>query len=310
MKFLILGSGSIAIRHYNNLKKIGYKHISFYTKNVSFRERYKNSYGNLITAIKKTNPDIAIICNSTHLHLTSAIKCAQNGLHLFIEKPVTHKTSECKNLINIVKKKRLNNMVGYMLRFHPAIFIIKKILGNKKIMKPYFAYSEWGEYLPRWQPKRNYKTSYAANEKMGGGVSLTLSHDLDLLFYLFGKVKKIYNERNKKLFLNINCDTTSDYLIKFKNKLNALVHLDYLQKKNSRYLKIIGQDYKIIFEYLKNKLYFEYKNSFKKYYFKKFKRNDMFIAEIKYFLNCIKKNKKAEPSIKESVEMMKNFNLI
>jgi predicted dehydrogenase len=310
MKFLILGSGSIAIRHYNNLKKIGYKHISFYTKNVSFRERYKNSYGNLITAIKKTNPDIAIICNSTHLHLTSAIKCAQNGLHLFIEKPVTHKISECKNLINIVKKKRLNNMIGYMLRFHPAIFIIKKILGNKKIMKPYFAYSEWGEYLPRWQPKRNYKTSYAANKKMGGGVSLTLSHDLDLLFFLFGKVKKIYNERNEKLFLNINCDTTSDYLIKFKNKLNALVHLDYLQKKNSRYLKIIGQDYKIIFEYLKNKLYFEYKNSFKKYYFKKFKRNDMFIAEIKYFLNCIKKNKKAEPSIKESVEMMKNFSLI
>jgi predicted dehydrogenase len=310
MKFLILGSGSIAIRHYNNLKKIGYKHISFYTKNVSFRERYKNSYGNLITAIKKTNPDIAIICNSTHLHMTSAIKCAQNGLHLFIEKPVSHKISDCKNLINIVKKKRLHNMIGYMLRFHPAIFVIKKILANKKITKPYFAYSEWGEYLPRWQPNRNYKTSYAANKKMGGGVSLTLSHDLDLLFFLFGKVKKIYNERNEKLFLNINCDTTSDYLIKFKNKLNALVHLDYLQKKNSRYLKIIGQDYKIIFEYLKNRLYFEYKNSFKKYYFKKFKRNDMFVAEIKYFLNCIKKNKKAGPSIKESVEMMKNFNLI
>ena len=36
----------------------------------------------------------------------------------------------------------------------------------------------------------------------------------------------------------------------------------------------------------------------------------MFIAEIKYFLSCIKQNKKANPSIKESVEIMKSFNLI
>ena len=39
MKFLILGSGSIAIRHYNNLKKIGYKNINFFTKNQKFSEK-------------------------------------------------------------------------------------------------------------------------------------------------------------------------------------------------------------------------------------------------------------------------------
>jgi predicted dehydrogenase len=310
MKFLILGSGSIAIRHYNNLKKIGYKNINFFTKNQKFRKSYKNSYDNLKTAIKKTEPDIAIICNSTHLHVRAAITCAKQGLHLFIEKPVAHKISRCKDLINIVKKKKLNNMVGYMLRFHPAVSIIKKFLANKKNSKPYFVYSEWGEYLPQWQPSRNYKISYAANKEMGGGVSLTLSHDLDLLFFLFGKVKKVYNSKIEKLFLNINCDTTSDYLISFNNKLNGLVHLDYLQKRNSRYLKIIGKDYKIIFEYLKNKLKIEFMNRVKNYYFKRFERNDMFISEIKYFLSCIKKNKKASPSIKESLKMMKSFNLI
>ena len=106
MKFLILGSGSIAMRHYNNLKKIGYKNINFFTKNQKFRKSYKNSYDNLKTAIKKTEPDIAIICNSTHLHVRTAITCAKHGLHLFIEKAVTHKISRCKDLINIVKKKK------------------------------------------------------------------------------------------------------------------------------------------------------------------------------------------------------------
>ena len=32
--------------------------------------------------------------------------------------------------------------------------------------------------------------SYAANKNLGGGVSLTLSHEIDLMIYLFGKIKR------------------------------------------------------------------------------------------------------------------------
>ena len=48
-----------------------------------------------------------------------------------------------------------------------------------------------GEYLPNWNKytKKNYKKNYAANNSMGGGVALTLSHDLDLSRFLFGEIK-------------------------------------------------------------------------------------------------------------------------
>ena len=82
-------------------------------------------------------------------------------------------------------------MVGYMMRFHPAIKKIKEILKSKYLGKIFHFSFLWGEYFPNWHKNENYKKSYAANKKMGGGAALTLSHDLDLSKFFFGEIKKV-----------------------------------------------------------------------------------------------------------------------
>ena len=227
MKFLIIGSGSIANRHYRNLKKIGYKNISFVTNKEKYLISKLRVFKSLPDAIKEFKPDIALICNSTHLHLKAAKICAFHGVHLFVEKPAIHRTKQYKNLVKIINKTKIINMVGFMMRFHPAIKIIEKFM-KKQTYQPYYFYSEWGEYLPNWQPSRNYKNSYASNLKTGGGVTLTLCHDLDLMYFFFNNLKKCYNIKNKSIGLNVNCDTTSDFMLKFNKSTVGHVHLDYL----------------------------------------------------------------------------------
>ena len=63
-------------------------------------------------------------------------------------------------------------MVGYMMRFHPAINKIKYLIKKNYIGKIYYIYSEWGEYLPNWHQSENYKKSYAAKKNSGGSLTL------------------------------------------------------------------------------------------------------------------------------------------
>jgi predicted dehydrogenase len=312
LKILIIGLGSIGKRHAKNLLKLGYKNLIFCSKQKKLDRissfKTINVFNKLNLALEQ-NPDIALICNSTNIHCKTAIKGAKNNCNVFIEKPIGNKKKEIFSLQRIIKKKKLTNMVGYMMRFHPAVIKIKKIIEKKEIGKIYYAYSEWSEYLPNWHPDENYKKSYAS-QKIGGGPSLTLSHDLDLLRWLFGPIKNTFEENIKSSHLHISSESSSDFLIKFKSGINALAHIDYLQKKPFRFLKIVGENGIINFNYYKNLLTLEKEGITKKYSYKKFKRNQMFIDEIKYFINCVKKKETAFSSVEDSAKLLTETKII
>ena len=69
------------------------------------------------------------------------------------------------------------------------------------------------------------------------------------------------------------------------------MHLDYLQKRPFRFLKIIGENGLIKFEYYKNKITIKKGKETKSYFYRNFNRNKMFLEEIKYFLKCVCKKK-------------------
>ena len=83
MKILICGSGSIATRHYQNLRILGYKNIIFYktsnSKVLDKKIRKEKIYYNLNKALDE-KPDIAFICNITSLHVDVAIECAKKNV--------------------------------------------------------------------------------------------------------------------------------------------------------------------------------------------------------------------------------------
>ena len=149
MKILICGSGSIALRHYKNLISLGYKDVIFYKTTRYFKERSKlkidKTYFDLNKALSQ-KPDVAFICNVTSNHVNTAIECAKKKCHLFIEKPISNKKKNISKLKKIVIKNNLFFFVGYMLRFHPLIKKIKKLINEKKKQK-YFMLTPYGENI-------------------------------------------------------------------------------------------------------------------------------------------------------------------
>ena len=309
MKILICGLGSIGKRHASNLLYLKKENLIFFReRNLDLNDNKltkKKSFTSLAKALNE-NPDVAFICNTTSKHIDTAIECAKKGCHLFIEKPLSNNLKKLKTLESIVKKNKIKVMIGYNMRFHPLMIKIKKLLKNKKLGSVYNVQSEWSEYLPDWHPWENYKYTYPAQKKMGGGCSLTLSHELDSMYWLFGAIKKVKNFKIFK-YLGGDVDTSSDFLIEFNNNIIGYSHIDFLGKPHIRKLYISGTKKKVFFDYYKNQMKIINRSGDIKSIKVKFKKNDMYLEEIKYFLRIIKKDISPLPSIQNSKYILKNF---
>lgn len=117
--------------------------------------------------------DAVSIVTPTKSHFQIARDFLEKGIHTFIEKPVTYDLREAEILLDIASGKDLVLQVGHIERFNPAV-----------------------------QELRNYIRDpfYIEARRMGpfdgrsidvGVVMDLMIHDLDILFYILGKDRKI-----------------------------------------------------------------------------------------------------------------------
>lgn len=133
-------------------------------------------------------------------------------------------------------------MVGCNMRFHPAIRDAKELVQKHKAI---FARAEYGYYLPFWR-KGDYTKSYSASEY--GGIILDDIHEVDLLYYLFGKIVDIKTVFGKVSDLQIQQEDIAETSIIFENGVTASVHQDYLCKNYHRQLEIHFAHERVKFE--------------------------------------------------------------
>lgn len=308
---MICGVGSIGERHLNNLLKLGYDDIILYRKRDMQLRTIENSFQvfKTLESALREKPDICFICNPTHLHIPTALKCADAGCHLFIEKPLGNSLKDINQLNRILKKKNKKAMVGYMSRFHPCLIKGKEWIEDGRIGKVVFARTQWGEYLPDWHPWEDYRESYAAKKSMGGGPALTLSHEIDTMLWYFGKVKSVIKNSNYNSDLEISCEHSCDIIANFNNGITANIHLDYIQKPPVRNMEIVGTKGRIYFDYYKNEISIipslNKKLSTNKKLNYRFERNSLFIDELKHFFHCVKNGNDPQSDISSAMEVVK-----
>lgn len=292
LQVLVLGVGSIGERHIRNLWALGVTKITAYrTRNLPFRD-IGPAKVTVITDLNQLQPseiDCAIICSPTNLHLSQSIWCAENGIHTLVEKPISNTDRSISDLLKIVVDKQLVFSVAYMMRFHPLLIELKKIIASKIFGKVVHIESEWREYLPDWHPWEDYRKSYAALAEMGGGAALTLSHDLDLVTWLLD-ANPIEWQTNRIISssLETTSDTVADFSLIFPNKVPGRVHLNMAAPISQRKTQVIFEQALVTFYYYDNKLVVAEKNKPKQdIHLAEFERNQMYVSELDCFLGKV-----------------------
>jgi len=308
MKALFVGLGSIGQRHLKNLKRLAGSSCTL----LAYRTTDSNDiikdglafpcesladyydfieYASFAAALDQ-KPDVSFICNPSKFHLETAIPLAECGSHLFIEKPLATDNILLDKLESIVQQKKIIAMVGYQNRFHPCVQEVKHIMEKNEFGRVICAAFNWSTYLPHHHPYEDYRKSYAAREDLGGGVIFGLSHELDLIQYFFEKPDTVYALEGGISKLDMKAEDTVTAIFRCKDKAGTFpvsLILSYAQGKENRRFEVLMEDGLLECNLQNNVLLITTHSNKKRYEkeFKKLERNDLFICEMKHFLESV-----------------------
>jgi len=310
MKALIVGLGSVGTRHLNNLYKLGIKELS------AFRSRNLQPPENIPSDIRifqdydealSGGPEIVVIANPTSYHLQFARKALEAGCHLYMEKPVSHTLDGTENLMRTAKDKNRIVAVGCQLRFHLHLEHIRKWLEQGRVGKVISVSVDMGEYLPEWHPWEDYRQSYTSRSDMGGGVILTLIHEIDYVYWLFGCVSRVYAIGGHLTSLDIDVEDTALVSLWTQQGIPIQIRMDYWRKPPVRTMNIVGENGEIVWDYYKGEVIFSDRESGREHVVlpETWNRNDMFIAAMRDFLESIQNRSVPRTPLSDGIEVLK-----
>ncbi|MBM4081868.1 MAG: Gfo/Idh/MocA family oxidoreductase [Planctomycetes bacterium] len=122
-----------------------------------------------------------------HLHCDYAVRAAEAGKHVFVEKPMAVNVAECDQMIQAAAGAGIVLFVGHVLRFYEANVRIKALIESGELGTPFFA-----RYHSAQRPDFTPTRMHLADPKLGGGVILAGEvHHTDLMRWWLGEVERV-----------------------------------------------------------------------------------------------------------------------
>lgn len=313
MNILVVGAGSIGKRHLRNLLHIGIPNTSLFAVETRDDRQSEvkelginNIYKSIDEATQENKINAAIICSPTSLHIEHAIEIGKKNIHLMIEKPLSRDLQNIDQLKNIVEENNLVVLMAYIFRFSPLTKKVKELLENNTIGKVLYVRGEFSEYLPDWHPWEDYRSFYMAKKSEGGGSILDQSHIMDLVHYLFGGFETVSALNSKISSLELEADDFAEMIIKLKSGVIASIHTDIFGRDHKKSLEIKGEKGNIIWDFYKNSVSMYDAKAKSTTKFDNFSKdfNNVYIDEIKHFINCCKSEENSVADLQDGIETM------
>jgi predicted dehydrogenase len=292
-RLLIVGCGSIGKRHTRNLLDLGVKDlVAFDVRPERLKE--VSTLGvetvNRLELAWEYHPDAVIVAVPTSLHTTVALEAAFRRCQFFVEKPLSNCLDSVDRLLSVVQGSALITLVGCNMRFHPGLVTIKNLLQEGAVGRVLAARVEAGQYLPDWHPWEDYRQSYSACSRLGGGVILDAIHEIDYIHWLLGDVVSAACLAGKLSQLEIDTEDLAAMLLRFESGAIGEVHLDYVQRAYSRTCQLIGEEGTIHWDYAAGEVRWYSAHTKQWQVFSDpphWNSNQMYVDEMKHFLNCL-----------------------
>ena len=241
---LIVGVGSIGRRHLRILREFCPDLDIRVLRHSGCAEEidYSNGCFDSIEDACRFKPDFAIIASPPSEHLFAAKALTHVNTHLLVEKPISHDAEGVDELILLSQERQLRLQVGYNLRFLKTLQCFRENLIDELIGSVYSIQCEVGQYLPDWRPDVDYRQSVSAQKNLGGGVLLELSHELDLLSWIFGNIFSVSAWIGSRGSLDIDVEDSAMLQLKFESHVPAQVTMDFLRRDATRTCTVVGEN--------------------------------------------------------------------
>ena len=238
IKIGVIGAGHLGKIHLkllNSSKKFDL--IGFYdidkesSEELSKKEGY-NYFSNLDSLL--SNVDAVDIVSPTTTHFQIAKNVILKNKHVFIEKPITNKSENAKELIDLSIKNNIIGQVGHVERFNPAYVASIEHFNNPMFIESH----RLSDFNPR-----------------GNDVSVIMDlmiHDIDIVLNIVkSKVKEV---KASGVSIVSNSPDIANARIEFENKCVANLTASRISLKKMRKTRIFQKDAYIAIDFLEKEL--------------------------------------------------------
>lgn len=242
----ILGFGSSGQRFLEVVKnwKPSASVLVYSSRDLALNDKVSTKQLGDITAFE---PDVAIVCGNAagRVEMISALPQTLRGL--LIEKPLAANLEMAREVIGILDTTATFVQVGYNLRFSPSLDDFRKRLEIKEFGSVLSVRAETGQHLPSWRPGRDYRSTVSAHAALGGGVLLELSHEIDYLQWLFGRIDWVSALVSQQSELEVDAEDTAHMTLGFvcpdsEKQLVGQLNLDFFRRDSTRSLTALCSD--------------------------------------------------------------------
>jgi predicted dehydrogenase len=189
VKVAVIGGGAIGARHLEALQTIdGLTACAVVEFNPLRGQELADRFGIRAYVLEddmyeQELPDIVVIALPHHLHKVAAVRAAEQGCHILLEKPMALTVQECDEIMAAVARSGVRLMVGHTQHYLPE---------NRKA-RDMIAGGELGElimihdvrHVDYFRPDR--PEWFFVKEASGGGIIANLgAHSIDKIQWLSG----------------------------------------------------------------------------------------------------------------------------
>jgi UDP-N-acetyl-2-amino-2-deoxyglucuronate dehydrogenase len=194
LKFAVVGCGRIAARHAEQIDRLAVLQ-AVCDKEQSRANNMGQKYGSTIYTcyedllMNEKDLDVISVCTPNGLHAEHSINAFRHGFHVLCEKPMAISVFDCGEMIKEAEKAHRRLFVVKQNRYNPPVRAIKKALDENRLGKITSI-----QLNCFWNRNREYysQSDWKGTIKLDGGTLFTqFSHFIDLLYWMFGDVRRV-----------------------------------------------------------------------------------------------------------------------
>ena len=198
-------------------------------------------------------------------------------------------------------------MVACNMRFHPGPAQIRELL-DQSVIGDLISYRlHFGSCLLNWRPYQDYRKSYSASVETGGAI-LDCIHELDLALWYAGPARLVSAMHVPAQPIGLETDGLSEILIRHQLGTIGSIHLNFIERDYRRSCVCIGAKGTLEWNFHRPEViqYGPAQNETVRHPLPDpWPLNDMYVDEMRYFLNCVAQGQPAQNSIAQNLPCLK-----
>ena len=282
MKIVQIGTGGWGKNHARILSELGVLVAvcdSNLERSKEYGEKYSiNYYESLDKLLDSEEFDGAFVVTPTSTHTEITMTLLEAKKHVFVEKPMTYKSSDGEKLAKLAEKNKVMLMCGYIERFNPAVDIVKKIVNEKK----------FGDLVMIEFHRENRIPPHI---KDVGIIYDTSVHDIDTANWLFNDMPQVVFARAGTI--KHEHEDFASIMLGYKNNKVAIISSNWITPKKVRKFTAVCTEAIISSDFITQEIIIEKNEESENIQNEK---QEPLIREIQNFLDCI--NDKNEQRLK------------